>query len=132
MRRRLIKRNEPLLRVDPVVEAFAQKIGRKVIYNYHGGPNRYIQFQLPNRLIKLIMMSSLLPNGSAVSDAPRVRVVVDIVAYEDSETGRSTWSQTIADLGADEVQPQVIQALLERAFDRLSTIDAGHLRRHSL
>lgn len=55
--------NEPMIRVDPVLERFGDSIGARLIHNYHASPNRQIRAALRDAIVGEIHLAVGWPDA---------------------------------------------------------------------
>jgi hypothetical protein len=120
----------PLLRVDALFETFANRIGGKIVHNYHDSPSRQIRLSSERGLRKSIGLFPFWLHPRAVGAERELRYLLDIAAYWDTESARTSWVEEIAQFLPEQVRPETVAPLLDRAWERLAPIDGSFVQTH--
>jgi len=125
-----IRLNKPLLGVDTLWNRFAKRVGGRIIYNYHSRPERRIILGDPVGFNRAITLACVTAARDSLGQPLGLRYFLDIWAAHDTDEDRTYWVDAIARLAVDQVNPETLEPLLDRAWERLKNVDMDFLRRH--
>jgi hypothetical protein len=112
---------QPLRRIDALVERFADQVGGVVERNYHGSPSRNVIHSSPDGTKRKIQVS---PFG----EGPNRGYVIAAMAWKDTAAGRVSWHKTIASFEEIPAKENDVWAVLEAAWEALATVGPEDLK----
>jgi hypothetical protein len=123
-----IRLHQPLLAIDAFWEAFSNKINGSVICNYHGRLERRIAFQDAFGVRRAIVLGCIsnMQDANGVMLGPRYSLSVGANSFSDHNV--TSWNENIAMLKIDEVDPDKLAPLMNRAWELIRDFDLEQLK----
>jgi hypothetical protein len=135
-------RERPLRHIDGVLQKFADRKGAQLIRNYHGSPDRHIQWQDEQGITKAILLSPVQKYRAQIGNVERSTAYnVSVIAHKDypdpdridpldppNPARRRKWcDKQISELSEFPDDGPALLQMLESAYSELKNIGESHL-----
>jgi hypothetical protein len=115
--------DEPLRRIDETLVDFGRRITGEVWRDHHGHPYRWLRLRRLGDIERSIHLSPFVPSGN-YADASQFAYQLSTSMWRDKGRVRESLSQRIATISADQMNPNTIATFLEKAMQKLQSVDA--------